>query len=86
MTETAASKKNRRLFEEVFEDAVLQQLVNRADPLIKFGIACDSDDNDTLASLWRSGHRALQLAIAGNSFRRGFAGLEFVRRTLVASL
>ena len=77
MTETATSKKYRRSYETVFEKQILQQLISRVDPLINFGIACYSDDADALASLWKSGDQALQLAIAGNLFRRGFAGLQF---------
>ncbi len=56
--------------------SVVQALLQRGDPLIDLGVASFVDDEESLLQLWDRGDKTLRLAIAGNRYRKEFAGLR----------
>ena len=53
----------------------MQRLLARQEPLIDLAIASYCDNAEVLETLWQSGDETIKVAIATNTFRRGFAGL-----------
>jgi hypothetical protein len=58
-----------------FDEKLMPQLLTRSEPLIDLAIATYCDNGDVLSLLWNSGDKTTRLAIAHNTFRRGFGGL-----------
>jgi hypothetical protein len=76
MTSVAERKeKFRPSISDTFEKELMQRLLARQEPLIDLAIASYCDNAEVLEALWRSGDQTIKVAIATNTFRRGFAGL-----------
>jgi hypothetical protein len=70
-----ANGKFRSSLGETFETDLMQRLLARKEPLIDLAIASYCDNADILEALWRSGDKTIKIAIATNTFKRGFIGL-----------
>ena len=70
-----AKGKFRPSFDETFDKELMQRLLARQEPLIDLAIASYCDNVEILEALWQSGDKTIKVAIATNTFRRGFAGL-----------